>query len=91
MWSDIMDIQDVLTDQYVAVDYMLNYGEPTNGQLPRFSFITDEAEDFQANASIISQMSSAGFEPEDLAEASRKVGYQLKKTEGTPFNLPIPE
>jgi hypothetical protein len=91
MWADIMDIQDVLTDQYVAVDYMLNYGEPTNGNLPRFTFITDEAEDHQANASVISQMASAGYEPEDLEEASRKVGYKLRKTEGTPFNLPIPE
>lgn len=57
LFSDLLDLENVITWQYLQVDYALNYGEPRNAY-PVFKFITDEREDFEANSRIIAELKS---------------------------------
>lgn len=88
-WSDISFIQNILTDQYVRIDYLLNYGQPTTGKWPQFAFITDEAEDHAKNAQTLSLVTGSGYEPEDEEEISRKIGFKVRKSESPPTNIPM--
>lgn len=88
-YSDIQYLQNIITDQYVRTDYILNYGRPTTGIWPEFVFITDEQEDHLKNAQKLSQLTSAGYEPEDDDEVSRQVGIRVRKSENPSTNIPM--
>ncbi len=55
LWSDIMRVEQVITEQYVQQDYRLNYGEPADAY-PEFHFMTDETPDFESNARVIGEL-----------------------------------
>lgn len=78
LWGDIIEFQNILTDQYVHKDWDLNYGEPKIGY-PAFRFITDETPDYESNARVISEGKAAGMKFKS-DEAYKKIGYTKPET-----------
>ncbi len=58
MWSDLLALQEIISDQYCVQDFQKNYGEPKNA-FPVLRFHTDETEDTEANARIFAETKSA--------------------------------
>lgn len=61
MWNDLQLIERAVNEQYIAVDFKLNYGEDVTRK-PKFKFVTDEIIDHEKNARIISEARAAGIQ-----------------------------
>lgn len=83
MFRMIQDIQRIINQQYIAVDYRLNVSETDMTLRPRFRFVTDESEDREANARIVTELTANGYELDD-EEVSRKTGFTARKNTVTP-------
>lgn len=79
MWWRLKRVEQIINEQYIAVDYRLNESETDIALRPRFEFITEEREDREANARIVNDLTAAGFELDD-AEVSQKTGFTVRKT-----------
>lgn len=77
MWWRLKRVEEIVNEQHIAVDYRLNESETDTTLRPRFAFITDENEDREANARIVSDLSAAGYELDD-AEVSAKTGFTVR-------------
>jgi phage gp29-like protein len=75
MWSDLQTIERTVNEQYIAVDYKLNYGEDVTLR-PSFRFNTDEVVDYEKNARIISEARAADI-PLVRNEVYQKLGFNI--------------
>ncbi|MFZ4620964.1 MAG: phage portal protein family protein [Bacteroidota bacterium] len=83
MWSDLIALQDVISEQYIVQDYLKNYGEPKNA-FPIFKFDTDEIEDSEANARVFTEMKSADPNFKFIrSEVYKKIGFTEPQGEET--------
>jgi phage gp29-like protein len=55
--ADLKKIEAITSEQYLAKDYLLNYGEPRNDYF-ELVFLRDEQEDYESNSRIISNIYS---------------------------------
>jgi len=78
-WSDLIWLQDVVTQQYVVTDYLLNYGTPSTLIYPSFKFQTDEIEDNRSNAAIVQLLTSSGYTL-DEEEVRQKTGFTVRQS-----------
>jgi phage gp29-like protein len=79
MWSDLIALQDVISEQYLIQDYMKNYGEPAQA-FPVFKFNTDEVEDSEANARTFAELRSADPSMKFVrSELYKKTGFTEPK------------
>lgn len=75
MWSDLLALQDAISEQYIVQDYLKNYGEPAEA-FPLFRFNTDETEDSEANARVFAEVKSVDPKfPFIKKEVYKKLGY----------------
>ncbi len=81
-WSDLLWLQNIISDQYVISDYVLNYGLPSTGIFPAFRFNTDELVDFRTNAAIVQLLTSSGYRL-DTDEVRIKTGFSVTESTNT--------
>jgi phage gp29-like protein len=55
--ADLRVIAEVFSNQYLKMDYLLNYGEPLNDYF-EFVFLPDEQIDYESNSRIITNITS---------------------------------
>lgn len=53
--SDLAEVQQIITNQFLRHDYLLNYGEPKNDFF-EFVFVREEQEDFESNSRIVTNL-----------------------------------
>jgi phage gp29-like protein len=77
LWGDILEVQNIISTQYIVKDWMLNYGEPKD-TFPVFEFLTDEIKDYESNSRIVTEFKAAGI-PILKNEAYDKCGFTVPK------------
>jgi phage gp29-like protein len=82
--ADLRVIAEVFSNQYLKMDYLLNYGEPLNDFF-EFVFLPDEQIDYESNSRIITNIASdpemRKLLPLKKAEVYQKLGF-TKPAEG---------
>lgn len=78
MWWRLKRVEEIINEQYLAVDYRLNESESDLTLRPRFAFITDDSADRERNARIIEILGNSGFET-DEETASKLTGIPVKR------------
>ncbi|MBP8975097.1 MAG: DUF935 family protein [Bacteroidetes bacterium] len=74
MWQRILRLENIINEQYIAVDYKLNISAEDTSLCPKFKILTDEKEDYETNARIINELKSAGV-PLLKSEVYAKTGF----------------
>lgn len=80
MWWRLKRLEQIINEQYMMTDYTLNVSTNDFSLLPRFAFITDEYQDREANARIVSELTNAGYVLDD-AQVSEKTGFTVIRRE----------
>lgn len=75
LYADILNLDDVITEQYIKKDYLMNYGEPRDA-FPVYETNVDEAQDFETNARTIAELRAAKV-PLLKKEVYEKTGYSI--------------
>ncbi len=79
MWSDLLALQEAISEQYIVQDFLTNYGEPKDA-FPVFRFTTDEIEDTEVNARVLAEIKSVDPKfPLLKKEVYRKIRYTEPK------------
>jgi phage gp29-like protein len=73
LFADILELDSVMTDQYLKKDYQLNYGEPRDAY-PVYETVVEEAVDYESNARIISELKATKI-PLKQDEVYEKTGF----------------
>lgn len=76
MWWRLKRVEEIINEQHIAVDYKLNESETDVTMRPHFEFLTNEAEDREANARIVTDLKAANYELDD-EEVSAKTGFKV--------------
>jgi hypothetical protein len=88
MWWRLKRVEEIINEQHITIDYQLNESETDITLRPHFAFITDEAEDRESNARIVSDLRTVNYTLDD-EEVSAKTGFKVKSaatpTTGSPL------
>jgi hypothetical protein len=88
MWWRLKRVEEIINEQHIAVDYKLNESETDLTLRPRFKFLTDESEDREANARIVTDLKAAGYTLND-DEVSEKTGFKVTSAKTTETTSPL--
>lgn len=75
LFADIMELDSVMSDQYIRKDYELNYGEPRDAY-PIYETVIDEAIDYESNARIVAELKAAKI-PMRKEDVHEKTGFAM--------------
>jgi hypothetical protein len=83
MWWRLNNVEEIINEQHINIDYRLNESETDLTLRPKFKFLTDEAEDRESNARIVSDLTTCGFTLDD-AEVTAKTGFKVTGANSRP-------
>jgi phage gp29-like protein len=73
MWNDLQMVERAVNEQYVTVDFRLNYGDDITLR-PRFAFLVTEPADTESAARTFSEVKATGL-PLKKSEVYERIGY----------------